>query len=114
MTYSRWLFLLAMVFSLGWSGSSHAANRLTSALLAGTWQNEHGTRLTFRKNGTIIYHGKKYYYAVSSGDYIQLKGKRGDLAIPYRYVGGKLTLTENGDATVELDLKRGTPGVLYK
>jgi len=100
MTYSRWLFLLAMLFSLGWSGNSHAAIKLTSASLAGTWQNERGIKLTFGKNGTISYRGKKYYYAVSSGGYIQLKGKQGDLTIPCQYINGKLTLTENGDATV--------------
>jgi len=100
MTYSRWLFLLAMLFSLVWSGNSHAAIKLTSASLAGTWQNERGVKLAFRKNGTIIYHGKRYYYAVSSGGYIQLKGKQVDLTIPYQYINGKLTLTESGDATV--------------
>ena len=100
MTYSRWLLLLAMLFSLGLSGNSHAANKLTSASLAGTWQNQQGTKLTFRKNGTIFYHGKKYYYAVSTGGYIQLRGKQGDLTIPYQYISGKLTLTEKGDATV--------------
>jgi len=100
MTYSRWLFLFAMLFSLGWSGNSNAAIKLTSASLAGTWQNERGIKLTFRKNSTIIYQGKKYYYAVSSGGYIQLKGKQGDLTIPYQYRSGKLILTENGGATV--------------
>jgi hypothetical protein len=99
MTYSRWLFLLAILFSLGWSANSNAA-KLTSSSLAGTWQNERGIKLTFRRNSTIIYQGKKYYYAVSSGGYIQLRGKQGDLTIPYQYKSGKLTLTEKGDTTV--------------
>jgi len=100
MTLSRWMFLFAMFFSLGWSGGSQAATKLTSASLAGTWQNEHGKKLTFRKNGTIIYQGKRYYYAVSSAGYIQLKGSHGDLTIPYKFVSGKLTLIEGGESSV--------------
>ena len=100
MVLSRWLLLFAMLFSLGWSGASQAATKLTSATIAGTWQNTQGKKLTFRANGTIIYQGKRYYYAVSSGGYIQLKGKHGDLTIPYQFSGGKLSLTEEGKATV--------------
>ncbi|OFZ67124.1 MAG: hypothetical protein A2V79_11135 [Betaproteobacteria bacterium RBG_16_56_24] len=100
MAFSRWLFLIAMLFSLGWSGSGQAATKLTSASLTGTWYNAQGKTLTFRASGTIIYHGKRYYYAVSSGGFIQLKGKHGDLTIPFRLAGGKLTLTEDGKTTV--------------
>jgi len=99
MIFSRWLLLFAMLFSLGWSGSSQAAS-ITSASIAGTWHSANGKSITFKRNGTINYHGKRYYYAVSSGGFIQLKGKQGDLTIPFLFSGGKLTLTESGEATV--------------
>jgi hypothetical protein len=99
MTFSRWLLLFAMLFSLGWSGNSHAASR-TSASIVGTWYGANGKTITFKKNGTINYHGKRYYYAVSSGGFIQLKGRHGDLTIPFQFASGKLTLTERGEATV--------------
>ena len=95
----RGLLLSAMLFSLCWPGTGQAATRLTSASLTGTWYNAQGKTLTFRANSTIIYQGKRYYYAVSSGGFIQLKGKHGDLAIPYRLTGGKLALTEGGETT---------------
>ena len=99
MTFSRGLLLIAMLFSLGWAGNVHAASK-TSASIAGTWYSSKGAALTFKRNGTINYHGKRYYYAVSSGGYIQLKGKHGDMTIPFQLFGGKLTLTEEGKVTV--------------
>ena len=100
MTFSRWLMLFAMLFSLGWSGSGQAATKLTSASLAGTWSNTKGKTLTFMANGTINYQGKRYYYAVSNGGIIQLKGRHGERTIPYQLSSGKLTLTEGGVATI--------------
>lgn len=70
-----------------------------SASIKGTWHSAKET-LTFNANGTIVYKGKRYYYAVSSGGTIQLTGKRGSLTIPYQLAGGKLTLTVDGKATV--------------
>jgi hypothetical protein len=99
MTFPRALLLFALLFSLGWSGNVLAASK-TSSSIAGTWHGAHGKSITFKKNGTINYHGKRYYYAVSSGGFIQLKGKHGDLTIPFGLAGGKLTLTENGETTV--------------
>jgi hypothetical protein len=51
-------------------------------------------------NGTINYHGKRYYYAVSNGGMIQLKGRQGEKTIPYQLSEGKLTLTEGGATTI--------------
>jgi len=99
MAFSRFLFLIVMLFSLGWSASGHAASK-TSASIVGTWYGAHGKSITFKKDGTINYHGKKYYYAVSSGGFIQLKGKKSDLTIPFLLSKGKLTLTEGGVMTV--------------
>jgi len=99
MTFPRWLLLVAMLFSLGWSASGHASSK-TSASIVGTWYGAHGKSVTFKKDGTINYHGKRYYYAVSSGGYIQLKGKKSDLTIPFLLSKGKLTLTEGGVTTV--------------
>ena len=98
MSFSRWLLMFVMLFSLGWQGSGHAAASKPSISITGTWYNLQGTTLTFKANGTINYHGKKYYYAVSNGGMLQLKGKHGEMTIPYQLVSGKLTLTVNGKA----------------
>ena len=103
MIFSRGLLLFAMLFSLICAGNVHAASKTsskTSAAIAGTWYGAQGATITFKANGTINYHGKRYYYAVSSGGYIQLKGKHGDITIPFQLAGGKLTLTEAGKTTV--------------
>lgn len=90
---------------IGSSGNSHAAelsrarSGLPSAAIRGTWHSAKET-LTFNANGTIIYRGKRYYYAVSNGGTIQLSGRRGSLTVPYQLAGGKLTLTIDGKSTV--------------
>lgn len=78
---------------------SRAGSGNPSKQIQGTWYSAKET-LTFRANGTIIYKGKRYYYAVSSGGTIQLAGKHGSLTIPYYFAKGKLTLTVNGKQTV--------------
>ena len=98
MSLSRLIILFAMIFSLGWSVNSHAASN-TSSSIVGTWYSEQGKSITFKRNGTITYHGKRYFYAISSG-FIQLKNKRSELTIPFTLYKGKLTLTEKGESTV--------------
>ncbi|MFZ5523954.1 MAG: hypothetical protein ACOY9D_07745 [Pseudomonadota bacterium] len=100
MTFSRWLMLFAMLLSLGWSATGHSAAGKPSKSIAGTWYDSKGNTLTFRANGTINYQGKRYYYAVSNGGIIQLKGRHGEKTIPYQLYSGKLTLTEGGQATI--------------
>lgn len=105
----RFLLLATLLFFgsslIGFSGKGYAAEQSRvssgqpSALIKGTWHSARET-LSFNANGTIIYKGKRYYYAVSSGGTIQLTGKRGSLTIPYQLAGGKLTLTVDGKATV--------------
>lgn len=105
----RFLLLTALVlFGLsvtGLSGKGYAAEQSRarsvqpSALIKGTWHSAKET-LTFNANGTIIYKGKRYYYAVSSGGTIQLTGKHGSVTLPYQLAGGKLTLTIDGKSTV--------------
>ena len=99
MIFSRGLFLFAMLFSLGWSVPGHAASSKSSAAVVGTWYSATGS-ITFKADGTINYHGKRYYYAVSNAGMIQLKGRHGELTIPYQLVAGKLTLVERGKTTV--------------
>lgn len=99
MTFSRWLLLFAMLFSLGWYGSGHAASSKPSTSITGTWYSAEGA-ITFKANGTVNYEGKRYYYAVTSGGLIQLSRKGGSRAVPYQLSGGKLTLTEGGKTTV--------------
>lgn len=89
---------LSTTLGNGYAGQPQKSSR-PSAAIAGTWHSPKQT-LTFNANGTTIYHGKRYYYAVSSGGTIQLTGKHGNLTIPYQLAGGKLTLTVNGKPTV--------------
>jgi len=109
--FSRRGFFLFVMLSFagvnvaGFSGSSYAAepprtgSGKPSAAIVGTWHSEKET-IRFNKNGTILYKGKSYYYAVSTGGTIQLTGKNGSLTFPYQLAGGKLTLTINGKSTV--------------
>lgn len=109
MPIKRWFLLFAM-FSiaglsvLGLPGNGYAEqSRLgagsPSASIKGTWRSAKET-LTFNADGTAIFRGKRYYYAVSSGGTIQLTGKHGSLTLPYQLAGGKLTLTVDGKRTV--------------
>ena len=105
----RFLLLVApLIFGVpvtGLSGNGYAAEQFRavsarpSALIKGTWRSAKET-LTFNANGTIIYRGKRYYYAVSNGGTIQLTGKHGSLTIPYQLAGDKLTLTIDGISKV--------------
>jgi hypothetical protein len=105
MSFSRIFLLLAALFLIGLSEASFASQRshgmVTKAerSLRGTWYSAKGA-LTFKGNGTVNYKGKRYYYAVSNGGLIQLSGTHSVNAIPYQLAGGKLTLMENGRATV--------------
>jgi hypothetical protein len=105
MAFSRIFLLLVALFLIGLSDAGFASQQshgmVTKAekSLRGTWYSAKGT-LTFKDNGTVSYKGKRYYYAVSNGGLIQLSGKHSVIAIPYQLAGGKLTLMENGRATV--------------
>ena len=104
MFLSRWFLLLAAVllFSLAdgsFAEPSHGMVTKAERALRGTWYSANGA-ITFRNNGTIHYKGKRYFYAVSNGGIIQLSGKNSMNAIPYQLYGDKLTLMENGKATV--------------
>ena len=97
--------MLATLLFIGLSGNGYAAEQSRagsvkpSAAIRGTWHSAKET-LTFNANSTIIYKGKRYYYAVSTGGTIQLTGKHGSVTIPYQLAGGKLTLTVDCKATV--------------
>jgi hypothetical protein len=112
MFFSRCFFLLAVLLFMGLSDGGFAAERshgtVTKAekLLRGTWYSSEGA-ITFKDNGTINYKGKRYFYAISNGGMIQLSGKHSSNAIPYQLAGGKLTLTEDGNATVYSRQRRG-------
>ena len=105
MFFSRCFCLLATLMIVGLSdgaiASQHAHGFVTKAegLLRGTWYSSEGA-ITFKANGTVHYHGKRYFYAVSSGGLIQLSGKHRSNAIPYQLAGGKLTLMEDGEEVV--------------
>jgi len=99
MNLSRLILLLTLFISLGLTTNVQAAG-VTSSTLAGTWYTENGKSITFRRNGTIKYRGTRYYYAVSSGGYIQFKNRHKELTVPFTFYKGKLTLTEGGLSTV--------------
>ncbi|HTN93461.1 MAG TPA: hypothetical protein VMJ33_02660 [Gallionella sp.] len=112
MIVSRRLLILAALLLLGLSNAGFASERshamVTKAekALRGTWYSATGS-ITFKNNGTINYKGKRYFYAVSNGGIIQLSGEHSANAIPYQLYGEKLTLMENGKATV---YTRNRPG----
>lgn len=99
------LLLIAMLVLMGLTGSGHAAERsgaATSKLaksVSGAWYSSEGV-ITFKKDGTVVFEGKRYYYAVTNGGLIQLSKKNSSRAVPYRLSGGKLTLMVNGKARV--------------
>jgi hypothetical protein len=102
---SRCLLLLAALLLFSLSEGGIAAERYYGAVtkaeksLRGTWYSAAGA-ITFKDNGTINYRGKRYFYAVSNGGMIQLSGTHSVNAIPYQLSGDRLTLMENGKATV--------------
>jgi hypothetical protein len=100
MSIARRLLVSAMLLFAVLVGPGYAEVTSPSSAVVGTWYNEHGAKLTFRANGTIVYRGKRYYYAVTNGGIIQLKGRRGEVTIPFTLAGGKLTLTEDGEKSV--------------
>ncbi len=105
---NRLFLFVALLIALPVSGldrTCHAAEHARPAsgkpsdAIKGTWVSPRET-LTFNANGTIVYKGKRYYYAVSNGGAIQLTGRSGSsLTIPYTLVSGRLTLTVDGKAT---------------
>ena len=106
MFFSRCFFLLATLMIVGLSDDAIASQRYHGVAttkanrgLQGTWYSSEGA-ITFKANGTVHYHGKRYFYAVSNGGLIQLSGKHRANAIPYQLAGGKLTLMENGEEVV--------------
>ena len=105
MFFSRCFFLLVTLMIVGLSDDAIASQRYhgfatkADRLLQGTWYSSEGA-ITFKANGTVHYHGKRYFYAVSNGGLIQLSGKHRSNAIPYQLAGGKLTLMENGEEVV--------------
>lgn len=112
MIFSRCLLVLAVLLLVGLPDGSFAAERSYGAVtkaeqaLRGTWYSASGA-ITFKDNGTVRYKGKRYFYAVSNGGIIQLSGKHSVNALPYQLAGGKLTLMENGQATVYSRKQRG-------
>ena len=108
MLLKRWFWLFATLLFTGLSLTVYLkrvrrrtfrASPLCHRRYKGTWRGAKET-LTFNANGTVIYRGKRYYYAVSNGGTIQLTGKQGSSTIPYQLAGGNLTLTVDGRATV--------------
>jgi hypothetical protein len=105
MFFPRYFFLLSTLMIVGLSEGAYASPHLhgfvtkADSSLRGTWYSTEGA-ITFKANGTVHYHGKRYFYAVSNGGLIQLSGKHRSNAIPYQLAGGKLTLMENGEEVV--------------
>ncbi len=67
------------------------------AKLLGTWTSAGGD-VTFNSNGTIVYKGRKSYCAIAQGT-IQISKKKVTQILPYRYLDGKLLITDSGEET---------------
>lgn len=103
MYFLRKLLLLVTLLLMGFSVSSHAAERARevaskpAAKLMGTWHSAEGD-ITFKPNGVLVYKGKRHYFAVANS-MIEITGKHGERMMLYQLSGDKLTLTDNNKKT---------------
>ena len=65
--------------------------------LLGTWTSTDG-EVTFNANNTIVYKGNKYFFAIAQGT-IQISKKKVTSILPYRFIEGKLLITDSGVVT---------------
>jgi hypothetical protein len=65
--------------------------------LLGTWRSSDGD-VTFNANNTIVYKGKKHFCAIAQGT-IQISLKKTSSILPYRFLDGKLLITDGGSVT---------------
>lgn len=65
--------------------------------LLGTWTNAEGD-VTFNANNTLVYKGEKHLCAIAQGT-IQISKKKVSKILPYRFLDGKLLITDGGNVT---------------
>ena len=112
MFFSRCVLLLAALLLTGLSEGVFAAQSHPGSItkeeksLRGTWYSAKGS-ITFKDNGTINYKGKRYFYAISNGGIIQLRGKHSSKDISYQIFGDELTLAVDGQTVVYSRHRRG-------
>ncbi len=103
MSSLRVMLLLAALGMSGFAVSSDAETQPATVLnkhlekLLGTWTSNEG-EVTFNTNSTIVYKGKKYYCAIAQGT-IQISKHKVTTILPYRFLEGKLLITDGGTVT---------------
>ena len=103
MVYIRLLMLLAVFGLAGFAVNGSAETQQVTVLnkhlqkLLGTWSSPEGN-VTFNANNTIIYRGQKNFCAIAQGT-IQISRKTSTSILPYRFLEGKLLITDGGSVT---------------
>jgi RNase P/RNase MRP subunit p29 len=106
------LYILCLTVALGLMSANSVAsasvlNKHQEKLL-GSWVSAEG-KVVFNANNMLVYKGKKSYYAIAQGT-IQISKKKTTQLLPYRFIDGKLIITDEGQATTytraELILER--------
>lgn len=103
MRHLRLIVLFAMLGMLGSAAPSYAdmtpggMYNKHLAKLMGTWTSAEG-EVTFNENRTIVYKGKKYFCAVAQGT-IQISKRKLTIMLPYRFLDGKLLITDGDIVT---------------
>lgn len=97
------IILMLLVFA-GGAYSAHSTAETEAVVmnkhlgkLLGTWTSAEGD-VTFKANNTIIYKGKRHLCAIAQGT-IQISKKKVSKILPYRFLDGKLLITDGGSVT---------------
>lgn len=77
--------------------------------LQGTWRSS-DDEVIFNANNTMVYKGKKHFCAIAQGT-IQISMKKTSMILPYRFLDGKLLITDGGVVTSYTHVE---PAVLAK
>ena len=103
MSSLRVMLLLAALGMSGFAVNSDAEAQPVTVLnkhlgkLLGTWTSTEG-EVTFNTDSTIVYKGKKHFCAIAQGT-IQISKHKVTTVLPYRFLEGKLLITDGGSVT---------------
>ncbi len=100
----RVMLMVFALFSASYALESYARTEASPVILnkhlaklLGTWTSAEGD-VTFKSNGTLVYKGRKNYCAIAQGT-IQISKNKVTQILPYRYLDGKLVITDKGVET---------------
>ena len=103
MSLLRVMLMLAALGVSGFVANSDAETQPVTVLnkhlgkLLGTWTSPEG-EVTFNADSTIVYKGQKHFCAIAQGT-IQISRHNVTSMLPYRFLEGKLLITDGGSVT---------------